>query len=103
MVNVYYHTACVQPVLSVSSVAGSDFMDGTCVMVQCVPDALRRGKGFLYEWPLAKTVVKLWLIVFVERITFHFTDIFSLSEMLKLATIISYNFTYHRQGIDSLR
>jgi len=50
----------------VSSVAGSVFMDGTCVMAQWVLCAFGRRKGFLYEWPLAKTVVKLWLIVLLR-------------------------------------
>lgn len=82
----YYHIACIHPALSVSSVAGSVFMDGTChgsVGSMCI----RRRKGFLYEWPLAKTVVKLLVDSFVERITFRFTDIFSLCEMC-----VDYNF-----------
>lgn len=45
------------------------------------------GKGFLYEWPLAKTVLKLLVDSFVERITFHFTDNFSLS-----VKCVNYNF-----------
>lgn len=59
LVKIYYHIACIHPALSVSSVAGSVFMDGTCIMAQWVLCAFGRRKGFLYEWPLEKTVVKL--------------------------------------------
>lgn len=45
------------------------------------------GKVFLCEWPLAKTVVTALVDRFVEGITFHFTDIFSLS-----VKCVSYNF-----------
>lgn len=66
MVKMYYHIACIHPALSVSSVAGSNFTDGTCVIAQWVLCAFRHGKGFLYEWPLAKTAVKLWFIVLLR-------------------------------------
>lgn len=45
-VKIYYHIACIHPALSVSSVAGSVFMDGTCVMAQWVLCAFGCRKGF---------------------------------------------------------
>lgn len=76
----YYGIACIHTALSVSSVAGRDFfffLNGwyMCHGSMGFYSAFRHRKGFLYEWPLTKAVIYFW---FVERVTFHFTDIFSL-------------------------
>lgn len=63
---IYYQITYSNPALSVSIVAGSDFMDGTCVTAQWVLCVFGRRKGFLYEWPLAKTVVGTLLIVLLR-------------------------------------
>lgn len=48
-VKICYHIACIHPALSVSSVAGCVFMDGTCVTGQWVLCAFGVGKVFLCE------------------------------------------------------
>lgn len=105
---IYYHVSRIHPAPSVSSVVGSVFMDGTCVMARLVVCAFGRRKGSRTSCQLRK----LWFNLIWSP--FWFSLFFSVLLWLRIYIPFDWHFQLHVisfpatlqtvwQGIDSRR